>query len=64
MILEEFQVLSARLDLDQAARAARVRAGIAAYEFARADGLCHAGARECALEAMRAPQTRPEGGEG
>lgn len=33
---------------------ARLQAGLAAYERARADGLCHEGAWECALEAMQA----------
>lgn len=33
--------------------AAPVTAGLAAYEAARLDGLCHDGAWECALEAAR-----------
>lgn len=43
-------------DRDPAAmgRNVRLQAGLAAYERARGDGLCHEGAWECALEAMRA----------
>ncbi|RXM21742.1 hypothetical protein EO238_27450 [Citrobacter sp. AAK_AS5] len=33
--------------------AAAVAAGVAAYELARLDGLCHDGAWECAQEAAR-----------
>lgn len=36
-----------------ALREARLQAGLAAYERAQADGLCHEGAWECAMEAMR-----------
>ena len=37
----------------EAARAACIEAAIAAYERARTDGLCEAGAWECAIEVMR-----------
>ncbi|KAA3663210.1 MAG: hypothetical protein DWQ04_11300 [Chloroflexi bacterium] len=36
-----------------AVRDARYTAAVAAYENARMDGLCHDGAWECALAAMR-----------
>jgi hypothetical protein len=37
-----------------AVRDAVYTAALAAYENARMDGLCHEGAQECALQAMRA----------
>jgi hypothetical protein len=40
--------------LAQAVRAACIEAAIAAYERAGTDGLCEAGAWECAIEAIRA----------
>jgi hypothetical protein len=48
--------LDARLgqqEPDLAACEARVQAAMLAYLNARADGLCHEGAWECALEAMQ-----------
>lgn len=42
------------------AHEARVQTGLAAYERAQADGLCHDGAWECALEAMRALDAEPQ----
>jgi len=38
----------------QAVRTACIEAAVAAYERASTDGLCHAGAWECAVEAIRA----------
>ncbi|HTX52771.1 MAG TPA: hypothetical protein VMD08_05140 [Candidatus Baltobacteraceae bacterium] len=40
--------------LAQAVRAACIEVAIAGYERASADGLCEAGAWECAIEAIRA----------
>ncbi len=51
-IRERLQALGDRPEMDRAVRAARVQAGIAAYENARLGGLCYAGAWECALEVM------------
>lgn len=51
-IRQRLLALGDRLELDIADRESRARAGVAAYERARADGLCHEGAWECALEVM------------
>ncbi len=40
--------------LATAVRDAAYAAALTAYENARADGLCHEGAQECALQALRA----------
>lgn len=39
--------------LVEAVRQACIEAALAAYEDARLNGLCHAGAWECAVDAMR-----------
>ena len=51
-------LLSAIEDLlpsDTVRRDERVQAAVLAYETARADGLCHAGAWECAVRAVGTP---------
>ncbi len=45
---------TAELALAKRVRAACVKAALAGYERAQLDGLCHEGAWECAIEAMRA----------
>jgi hypothetical protein len=42
------------LQLAELVRAACIRAALDGYERASFDGLCHEGAWECAIEAMRA----------
>ena len=41
-------------NLADAVRQACIEAALTAYETARTDGLCHEGAWECAIDAMRA----------
>jgi hypothetical protein len=53
-VRRQLQAQVAQQEPDRAARAARVQAAMLAYLNARADGLCHEGAWECALEAMQA----------
>ncbi len=64
VIREQLQALSRQLTPDAAGREARVQAGLLAYERARADGLCHEGAWECACEALHgmAAEAPPEQG--
>ncbi len=45
--------------LAQAVRQACIQAALAAYERAASDGLCEAGAWECAIEAIRALNLDP-----
>ena len=40
-------------NLIEAVRQTCIEAALAAYEMARVDGLCHEGAWECAVDAMR-----------
>jgi hypothetical protein len=42
-----------QLAIATAIRSACIQAALAAYETAREDGLCHAGAWECAVDAIR-----------
>ncbi len=49
----ESLVLEPLWELATAVREACYAAALAAYETAAADGLCHEGALECALAAMR-----------
>jgi hypothetical protein len=51
-IRQRLLALGDRLELDIADRESRARAGASTYERARADGLCHEGAWECALDVM------------
>lgn len=52
-ILHELHIIVAQGDADPRDNAARAQAGLRAYEDARFDGLCHDGAWEAALEALR-----------
>lgn len=45
-------------DFAEAVRRACVEAALAAYEDAKMRGLCHEGAWECAIEALRSLDTR------
>lgn len=64
MIRERLRALGDRLEMDRAVSEARVQASIAAYENARADGLCHEGAWECALGVMHGPVAGTRPGQG
>ncbi len=48
-----------RLRLAEAVRAACIRQALAAYEQASMDGLCHEGAWEVAVDAMRGLDLAP-----
>lgn len=71
-IYRELWAISRQGGSDPTGREARLRAAVRAYEDARIDGLCHEGAWELALEAMRGPAagtysstndiTRPDAG--
>lgn len=50
---DQYSVNSERLAAATAVRDACVQAALTAYENARMDGLCHEGAWECAVDAMR-----------
>lgn len=45
---------TSELELATQIRTACIQAALAGYERAQLDGLCHEGAWECAIEAMRA----------
>ncbi len=59
-IHRELRMIDLGDGLDPAAREARLTAAARAYEDARIDGLCHDGAWELALAALRGPAVDSE----
>ena len=52
--MNEYGLTEKHLQLAETIRAACIKAALAGYEDAGMHGLCHEGAWECAIDAMRA----------